>query len=147
MFRLWPKLGKSLRCCHLRRLAHICQLPCCFGRHCLSRHCPTLSLSLPLRAGVLTLVALASPLAMHWSLCPPRAGIIAPVTLAFAPLVIVAELASLPALRWRFCQHCAGTFAGVALALFPQVSPPASCWRLCPPRAGAIAFVALASLP
>jgi hypothetical protein len=102
----------------------------------------------PCCAGILALVALASPPALRWRRHPPRAGIIAPVMLASAPLqchsqhVVIAELASLLALRWRPCQDCAGTFAGVALALLPLLR---RCHRQ--HRAGIFALHVLAPLP
>jgi hypothetical protein len=135
-------------CCHLRQLVQICQLPFCLGWPCLSGHCPTSSLLLPLLrwrtwlchdcvAASIALVSFPSscwyPCLSHSGFCPIRmllathcrcrAGVLA--SFALAPF-------------W----HCAGVIALVA-----QASPQASRWHLCPPRAGTNALVVLASSP
>jgi hypothetical protein len=99
-------------CCHLCPPVQICQLPCHFGWPCLSVHCPTSSLLLPL---------------LHWRTCPCCTGLTASIALA-----------TLPSTCWRRCpshagfcsiamplatrRHCrAGIFAGAALAFLPAL--------------------------
>jgi hypothetical protein len=108
---------KWRRHCHLRWPAQICQLPCRFGRPCLSGHFPTLSLLLP---------------SLRWRTCPCCTGVTASIALA-----------SLPSMRWRHCPscwllpHCDAACNTLLL----------QSWRLCRHFAGILASIALATLP
>jgi hypothetical protein len=143
-------------CCHLRQMVQMCQLPCRFGRPCLSGHCPSSSLLLPLLrwrtchccAGVTASIALMFLPSTCWRHCPsctrfcPIAMLLTTRCHCRAGIFAGAVLVSLPALRWHLCRRCAGI-----VALIMQASLPALCWCLHSPRAGTIAFVELASLP
>ena len=110
---------------HLCWPEQIYQLPCRCGWPCLSRHCPTFSLSSPSkRWHTCPHCVLASSTSTHWCCCPSCAG-----------------FCSIAKLLGTCCCCRAGPFHGMSCCprLHCVGTVPALHWRRRPPRTGVIA--------